>query len=468
MCWRAVEIVLGVSMTPTTVSIALVEGEKADGVIVEHDVFDITTIDGSATSSACDHVIAAVLGTQEGAIAAGHHLVSTGVTWTDHADAAVLREALVARGIDDVLLVSELHAAAALAQAVGRAVGYDKTALMFVERDTATLAVVETVDGSVVKVLSQSLPGEDAIAVVAEMVTDLDVQDSVAQGLFVVGSGVDVTAVKAHLQDLVPVPVIAPEEPRLALARGAALASATAPRYDTTTVGLAYSQVPDETTVYPLAVAGDATTFLGHANASPDAADIASDPDNVPERSKPFLLMGSSLTAIFVAGVTALAIAMAVNIQPTVDRGPGETQLLPDAVAPPPAGQSAPAAPPPAPKTVPGPAPSALPPAPTATVELMAPPAPAPPVVVRNAAPARAAPPAPAAPPPVVAPPVIPPPPIIQLPIPGLPPIVLSPPNFNPPVQRPRFYPRPPWGNDGSRGGDSGRSGSRHSDDDGD
>ena len=36
------EIVLGVSMTPTTVSIALVEGEKADGVIVDHDVFDIT------------------------------------------------------------------------------------------------------------------------------------------------------------------------------------------------------------------------------------------------------------------------------------------------------------------------------------------------------------------------------------------------------------------------------------------
>ena len=312
------EIVLGVSMTPTTVSIALVEGEKADGVIIEHDVFDITAIDGSATSSASDHVIAAILGTQEGAIAAGHHLVSTGVTWTDHAEAAVLREALVARDIEDVLLVSELHAAAALAQAVGRAVGYDKTALMFVERDTATLAVVETVDGSVVKVLSQSLHGEDAIAVVAEMVTSLEVQESVAQGMFVVGSGVDVTAVKAHLQDLVSVPVIAPEEPQLALARGAALASANAPRYDTSTIGLAYSQDPDGTTVYPMALADDATTFLGHADASPDTADIASDPDDVPERSKPFLLVGSSLTAIFVAGVMALAIAMVVNVQPTV------------------------------------------------------------------------------------------------------------------------------------------------------
>ena len=41
----------------------------------------------------------------------------------------------------------------------------------------------------------------------------------------------------------------------------------------------------------------------------------------MPERRKPFLLVGSSLAAIFVAGVMALAIAMAVNVQPTVDQG---------------------------------------------------------------------------------------------------------------------------------------------------
>jgi hypothetical protein len=443
-----VEIVLGVSMTPTTVSIALVEGEKADGVIVEHDVFDISASDGSATSSGSDHVIAAVLGTQEGAIAAGHHLVSTGVTWTDHAEAAVLREELVARGIEDVLLVSELHAAAALAQAVGRAVGYDKTALMFVERDTATLAVVETANGSVVRVLSQSLHGEDAIAVVAEMVTDLDVEDSVAQGLFVVGSGVDVTAVKAHLKDVVSVPVIAPEEPQLALARGAALASANAPRYDTTTIGLAYSQDPDGTTVYPMALADYATTFLGHDDST---ADIASDPDDVPERSKPFLLMGSSLTAIFAAGMTALAVAMAIAIEPTADQGSGQTTVHPDAAAPPTAVQSAPpAAPQQVPETVPAPAPAAPPPAPIATARLKVPPAPPPPrVVVRNAAPAPAAPPPPpAAPPPAVIPGI--PPQIIQ----WLPPI-LQPPRFvNPGPRGPRF-----GDGDGGHGGHGGHGG---------
>ena len=44
-------IVLGVSMTPTTVRMVLVEGEKADGVTVDHDTFDITTGDGSATAA---------------------------------------------------------------------------------------------------------------------------------------------------------------------------------------------------------------------------------------------------------------------------------------------------------------------------------------------------------------------------------------------------------------------------------
>ncbi len=450
------EIVLGVSMTPTTVSIALVEGEKADGAIIDHDVFDITAVDGSATPSPPEHVIAAVLGTQEGAIAAGHHLVSTGVTWTDHAQAAELREALVARDIEDVLLVSELHAAAALAQTVGRAVGYDKTALMFVERDTATLAVVETVDGSVVKVRSQNLRDGDAIAVAAEMVTALEDQEPEAQGMFVVGSGVDVTAVKTHLQDLVSVPVIAPEEPQLALARGAALASASAPRYDTSTIGLAYSHDPDGTTLYPFFPA-DATTFLGHADATRDTTDIASDPDDVPERSKPFLLVGSSLAAIFIAGMTALTIALAVNVSTPADQGSDDMAVRPRAAAPPTALQ---AAPPEGaqqlPKPVPAPAP-APPPARIAMAQLMVPPAPPPRAVVRNAAPAPAAP-APAAPPPAP-----PPPPPLALP-PGIPPLVIQwlppvqpPPFFAPDLKGPRFGPGPGGGH--GHGGKHGRGG---------
>jgi len=244
------------------------------------------------------------------------------------------------------------------------------------------------------------------------------------------------------------VPVIVPEEPQLALARGAALASASAPRVDTSTIGLAYSQDPDETTIYsaayPTAVAGEATTFFGHANSSAHTADIASDSDDVSERSKPFLLMGSSLTAIFVAGMMALTIAIAIGVQPTADQGSGEMTVRPDAVAPPLGVQSAPpTAPLQVPNTVPAPAPAA-PPAANATARLKVLPAPPPPILVHNAAPAPAAPPpAPAAPPPVVFAPVIPP--LIQ----WLPPILQPPPFFNP-------GPRGPRGHGGGGGGHGG------------
>ena len=251
------------------------------------------------------------------------------------------------------------------------------------------------------------------------MVTDLNAQESALRGLFVVGSGVDVAAVKAHLTDLVPMPVIAPEEPQLALARGAALASANAPRYDPSTVGVAYSQDPDGTTAHSILVAD----LVGDDDASPDAGDFASDPD-VPERNKPFLLVGSSLTAIFVAGMMALTIAVAVNVRPTADQGSDVAPVPPGNSAPPPAVRGAPpAAAKQVPTTIPVPAPAAPPAARIAMAQLKNLPAP-PPVVVRNVAPAPAAvAPAPVAPPP----PVVVPPPIIQLPIPFVPPILQPP-----------------------------------------
>src|ERR1700704_1322656 len=206
-----VNIVLGVSLTPKTVRMVLVEGEKGDGAIVDHDDFDVSSTEGSATSAAADQVVAAVLGTQESAAEGGHALKAIGVTWSDRVEAAALRDTLAARGIKDVMLVSELHAAGALAQAAGRAVGYESTGLLFIDRDTATLSVVRSDAGSIVRVLSRSLHSTDAMAVLADMVAAVEAQDSPPQGMFVVGSGVDIASVKSHLADLVGLPVNAPE-----------------------------------------------------------------------------------------------------------------------------------------------------------------------------------------------------------------------------------------------------------------
>src|SRR5690349_14204470 len=101
-------------MAPTAVRMVLVEGENGDGATIEEDNFDVP--DSEATLAA-DQVISAILGTREGAAEGGYQLASTGVTWTDPIEAAALRDALAARKIENVMLVSAFLAAAALAHA---------------------------------------------------------------------------------------------------------------------------------------------------------------------------------------------------------------------------------------------------------------------------------------------------------------------------------------------------------------
>ena len=114
-----------------------------------------------ATFSAPDQVVAAILGTREGANEAGYQLLSTGVTWSDQQEAAELRDALAARKVENVMLVSAFLAAAALAQTMGSATGYARAALLYIEPDTATLAVVDTADGSITDVHRELLPEDD-------------------------------------------------------------------------------------------------------------------------------------------------------------------------------------------------------------------------------------------------------------------------------------------------------------------
>src|ERR1700731_292135 len=241
------DIVLGMSMAPASIQMVVVEGENADGATVEEDEFDVTAAGDAATASAPDRVVAAILGTREGAADAGLELSAIGVTWTDQFEAAALRDALAAHKIENVMLVSAFLAAAALAQNVGGAMGYERTAVLFVEPGTATLAVVETSDGSVADVHKEQLHGTSAEAATAElmeMVAGLDALSTRPGGLFVVGSGVDVAAIKAHLEEATSLSVSAAEEPETALARGAALASANAPLFASSTAALAYAQDP--------------------------------------------------------------------------------------------------------------------------------------------------------------------------------------------------------------------------------
>src|ERR1700684_1558288 len=251
-----VDTVLGVSMAPTAVRMVLVEGENADGLTVDEDGFDVNAAADAPTINAADQVVAAILGTQDGAAESAYELRSTGVTWTDPVEAAALRDALAARKVENVMLVSSFLAAAALAQVVGNSVGYAQTGLLFVEPDTATLAVVNTADGSITEVHRQPLtPGGDSVAELVALASGAEALETRPDGLFLVGSGVDIAPLKSRLEAATTLIVSAPEEPETALARGAALAAANAPLVSSSAAALAYAQDPGTGMINPYAVA---------------------------------------------------------------------------------------------------------------------------------------------------------------------------------------------------------------------
>ncbi|OVF02168.1 hypothetical protein B0173_03788 [Mycobacterium avium subsp. paratuberculosis] len=350
-------IVLGVAMTPTKVRMVLVEGESADGVTVDEDDFDVDTRRTALPGTAPDQVISAILGTREGAADSGYQLLSTGVTWTDHVEAAMLRDALIAHKVENVMLVSAFMAAAALTQAVGDATNYARTAMLFVEPYSATMAVVDTADGSVSEVRRRPLPEDEdqAVAELVDMAASAESLPTRPEGLVLVGSGVDVPLIKPALEAATSLELSVPDEPEMALARGAALASANAPLFASSTAALAYALDPGTGEVDPLALAGQSPGLLPgyqpeyHSRIAAQAADAGEGKANVAysavpdddaeaktlidlderaRRRKSLLLVSSTLPVIFIAAVVALEIALAISIRPTVALRPSPNENI--------------------------------------------------------------------------------------------------------------------------------------------
>lgn len=407
------DIVLGVSMAPETVRLVVIEGQDADGVTVEQDEFEFAADGDSATAGAVDQVLAAIGGTREGALAGGYQLVSTGVTWTDPAGVGALRDAMARHGMGSVMLVSPLLAAAALAQTVGYALDYEHIAMLFVEPASATLAVVDVTDGSIVDLHRQQLAGPVA-GELASMVAGLTARGSRADGVFLVGCGTDIAAVKPALEAASPLAVSAPEEPEMALARGAALASANAPLFASSTAALAYALDPGTGEVSPRPLGPTYLDVWGNAGGGALAySAIADEDEESPRRRRPMFLAGSALAGI------AAAVAGVVLFSLTSDR-PGSSPPQNPRVSVATPVKQVPAQAPSAPPQAQPPAPSPPPPPPSPTV--VAAPRPAPPVAEQ---------PAPQAP--VTRPPAAP---VYRAPS-------RPAPHYTPPVQRPAPAPPP-------------------------
>lgn len=359
------DLVLGLSMTSTDLRWVLVEGTAGEGATVHRDGIDFDTL---------DDVIAAV---------GDNRLHAVGVTWTNEAEAqaSTVLETLADRGLENVIAISELEAADALASGIAERAGYGDVAVCLVEPDAAVVAMV-TPDGATVDRIARPLDGNDAVELPSSVIALLNLDEWQPEAIFVVGSADDLDLVMSSIAGLTDAPVISAAEADLALARGAALASA-------------------------------------HAVNTLDTP------------RAPLMSRTGALTSVLVAAVVifviSLSVALGLRLTPETNPTPGQPRVA-NADAP------APAAPAPTvPKAVPSaPRPAAPPAAPPVarTVAVAVPPAPE---VAPVAEPPAAAPidPEPAYVPP--APAYVPPAPAYTPPVPAYVPPA-APPNYVPPV----------------------------------
>jgi hypothetical protein len=188
-------------MTSADVRWVLVEGTTAEGATICRDAVDADTI---------DDVMAAV---------GENRLHAIGVTWANEADtaASTLLDALAARGLDVVITVSEEEAADALATGIADRGGYSNVAVCIVDPDDALVSVVGA-DGVTTERVGPTV--DDVLAA-------LDRSGGRPEAIFVLGWADDIDEIASSI-DGAGTPVITATEADLALARGAALASAQA------------------------------------------------------------------------------------------------------------------------------------------------------------------------------------------------------------------------------------------------
>jgi hypothetical protein len=219
------DAVLGLSMTPTTVGLVLVEGHEADGATMDKDEFAVNDRGLASAVNTSEKAAAAVMRTEAIAAARGHRLHSIGVTWSEDADteASLLLESLSESGFENVVAVRLPEATEALARGIADVIGYDITAVCVIEPDAVIVLVVDTTDGAVQTAINHAVTTDEDLA---RWLSSIFAQaDWRPEALVLVGSGSDLEAITPHLEDVLAVPVFVPAEAQLALARGAAIAS---------------------------------------------------------------------------------------------------------------------------------------------------------------------------------------------------------------------------------------------------
>jgi hypothetical protein len=321
------DVVLGLSLTSAAVRWVLVEGTTGEGAPVDRGSLPVEhTLDANA-------LLDQLLGTET----TEYQVHAVGVSWAPEAEAGAtaVMAALEARQLDNVVAISDVEAVDALAWGIADVAGYDDLAVCVVEPDAAVVALVDA-GGVIVERIDRSAVGADATELTEAAAAVWAPAVRQPESIFVLGSD-DLDPIVAELTAASEVPVISAAEADLAMARGAALASATA--------------------VDTLDAQAASVGLLRYSTTG-------------------------ALTSVLVAAVVTFVVAVSVAIglqavpdQP-VQRGVVDAADRSIPAAPPPSvAQAAPVTPPAAPR----PTPAMAPPKIVGTVSLNAPQAPAPP-----------------------------------------------------------------------------------------
>lgn len=194
------DLVLGLSMTASSIRWVLVDGATGEESLTV-DRGSVPVDDGFHADALLDRLL-------------DRPVHAIGLTWTVEAErtASAVWQGLTDRGVENVIAVSDVESAEALACGIAELAGCERVVVGVAEPGTSVLAAV-TPDGVT------------ADRVDPAALTDVDGFDPDA--IFVLGSG-DVAGVVSALEQRNAVPVVSADEADLALARGAALASASA------------------------------------------------------------------------------------------------------------------------------------------------------------------------------------------------------------------------------------------------
>jgi hypothetical protein len=220
------DTVLGLSLTSTSVGWVLVEGRDADGTTLDHDDFDVPPANGVQAVHTSEQASAAVLEAQAAAAGYEQRLHVVGVAWSDEAaaEAALLLESLTDAGFDNIVPIRLHDACEMLARAIAPVVGYDQAAVCVLDGESTIVVMVDNDGDEPQTAIKQLSGGPDHL--VHWLTALFDRSSWRPSGIVIVGAEHELGSLSARLEAAVPVPVITQPGAELALARGAALASA--------------------------------------------------------------------------------------------------------------------------------------------------------------------------------------------------------------------------------------------------